>query len=189
MKTIIISITTLFMLLGCSTKTVTPIVHSAIKPKAECAVPPKFEIRLTVDTYNDEYNSKSLIYSKGFERQRYLYATWSASPVQALQNTIITNLTDCKFKIIYNDMPTAITNIKNLRVVLQNFEQNFNTDGSSFGYLRAQVWLLDTNEQKSKTFEVKVPAKTNDSSGGVIALNTASEIFITELMKWIGEQK
>jgi ABC-type uncharacterized transport system auxiliary subunit len=138
-----------------------------------------------VDTYNEEHNTKGVYYSNGLKHERYLYSFWSVSPVTALQNAIYTNLTDCKFTIIYNDMPTSILTPKNLRVVLQNFDQQFDTNGSSYGYLRAQVWILDASGQKNKTFEIKVPSKTNDANGGIEALNSASEIFIKDLIKWI----
>jgi cholesterol transport system auxiliary component len=79
-------------------------------------------------------------------------------------------------------------NTKNLRIVLQSFDQVFEANSSSYANLRAQAWLRDGKDQKSKIFDIKVPAKTNDGIGGINAINSASSEFIAELMKWTGEK-
>ncbi|MEY4504539.1 MAG: hypothetical protein RL154_835 [Pseudomonadota bacterium] len=185
----IMPIAAMFIFAGCATKSAQPINYYTINTKAECSLAPKFEVRLTIDSYNDEYYSKAFYYTKGLEKQKYLYTMWSIAPVQNLQNAIINNFSDCGFNIIYNDMPISnFDNTKNLRVVLQSFDQIFDANSSSYANLRAQAWLRDGKDQKSKIFDIKVPAKTNDGIGGINAINSASSKFITELMKWTSEK-
>lgn len=183
-KTLLITLSAL-VLAGCSTKTLQPSSSYMINTKAECGIQKNIEYRLTVETYNDELNTKSMSYTKGFEHQRYLYSNWSSSPVQMLQNEIFKDFFDCGNRIVYNDMQIADFNTtKNLRIVVQNFEQVFDVNGTNYGYLRAQAWLRDSKINKTKTFEIKVPSSSADAKGGVIALNKASTEFISELMQW-----
>lgn len=76
-----------------------------------------------------------------------------------------------------------------LTIDLEQFEQDFDSEGQSHGALTARATL--TNDGKviaQQTFVARAPASMPNAAGGVHALAAASDDFVGQLVAWLGMQ-
>jgi cholesterol transport system auxiliary component len=74
-----------------------------------------------------------------------------------------------------------------LTIDLEQFEQDFDSEGQSHGALTARATL--TNDGKviaQQTFVARAPASMPNAAGGVHALAAASDDFVAQLVAWLG---
>ena len=195
MKQIIFAIFTLVLLSGCSFK------EASLKPYNYTLEP-----MLTLDHFSDHnhdvlkvayidapsgLNSRAILYKKDGAMQPYKYGVWSETPSLKLQNLITEALMDQHhFDSVIAGTSMAANNLV-LEPVLQNFEEVFREDGTSYVYvnLRFRVVEIKSGEVlgSTKIASKKDVTNTNGAAGAVEAFNTATADVIKSLSIWINE--
>jgi len=195
MKQIIFAIFTLVLLSGCSFK------EASLKPYNYTLEP-----MLTLDHFSDHnhdvlkvayidapsgLNSRAILYKKDGAMQPYKYGVWSETPSLKLQNLITEALMDQHhFDSVIAGTSMAANNLV-LEPVLQNFEEVFREDGTSYVYvnLRFRVVEIKSGEVlgSTKIASKKDVTNTNGAQGTVEAFNAATAEVIKNLSVWINE--
>jgi len=193
MKTLLIALTTLLFLSGCSVK------DTALKPYNYTLEPMLKLEHFTVhnkDVLKVAYidspsglNTRAILYKKDGALLPYKYGTWSETPPLKLQYLITEALMDQHhFDSVVSGTSMAANNLV-LEPVLQNFEEVFREDGTSYVHVNLRVRLVEI-----KTGEVlgsirllskKDVTNTNGAAGTVEAFNLATADIIQSLASWL----
>ena len=195
MKKLFLPIFAILLLSGCSIKDV------SVKP-SNYSLEPIIKLERSTTHNNDVLkvaridapsgiNTRAILYKKDGAMLPYKYGIWSETPTLKLQHLIAEALQDQNhFESVISGTSMASNNLV-LEPILQNFEEVFREDGSSFVHvsLRFRVVELRTGEVLGST---KITAKeevTNKSgaSGVVEAFNLASSKVIKDLSVWINK--
>lgn len=195
MKQMILAIFTLILLSGCSVK------ETPLKPYSYTLEPMLKLERFsnhTKDVLKVAYidapsglNTRSILYKKDGAMQPYKYGTWSETPPLKLQHLITEALMDQHhFGSVISGTSMASNNLV-LEPVLQNFEEVFREDDSSYVHvsLRFRVVEIKSGEVLGsvKLSSKKEVTNTNGAEGVVEAFNAATADVIKSLSLWINE--
>lgn len=195
MKNVLLALTTLLLLNGCSMK------EATIKPYNYTLEPMMKLERFSVSNHDvlkvayidapSGLNSRAIIYKKEGAMLPYKYGTWSETPPLKLQFLITEALQDQHhFDSVIAGTSMASNNLV-LEPVIQNFEEVFREDGTSYVYVSIRFRLVEikTGEVLGsvKLSSKKEVSNTNGAAGAVEAFNTATADVIQSLAVWINE--
>ncbi|WP_263832347.1 ABC-type transport auxiliary lipoprotein family protein [Sulfurospirillum oryzae] len=193
MKHIILAILTLLLLSGCGVK------ETSLKPY-NYTLEPMLKLESFTVHNNDVLkvayidapsglNTRSIVYKKDGAMQPYKYGTWSETPPLKLQYLITEALQDQHhFESVISGTSMAANNLV-LEPVLQNFEEVFREDGTSYVHVNLRFRLIEikTGEVLGsiKLSSKKDVTNTNGAAGCVEAFNLATADVIKSLSIWI----
>ncbi|MBP1681376.1 MAG: putative lipoprotein [Proteobacteria bacterium] len=195
MKQMILAIFTLILLSGCSVK------ETPLKPYSYTLEPmlklerfsnnSKDVLKVAYIDAPSGLNTRSILYKKDGAMQPYKYGTWSETPSLKLQHLITEALMDQHhFGSVISGTSMASNNLV-LEPVLQNFEEVFREDDSSYVHvsLRFRVVEIKSGEVLGsvKLSSKKEVTNTNGAEGVVEAFNAATADVIKSLSLWINE--
>lgn len=195
MKQTILAILTLMLLSGCSVK------ETSLKPYSYTLEPMlklerfsehnKDVLKVAYIDTPSGLNTRAILYKKDGAMQPYKYGTWSETPPLKLQHLITEALMDQHhFSSVIAGTSMASNNLV-LEPILQNFEEVFREDGSSYVYvsLRFRVVEIKSGEVLGsvKLSSKKDVTNTNGAAGTVEAFNAATAEVIKSLSLWINE--
>jgi cholesterol transport system auxiliary component len=195
MKQTILAILTLMLLSGCSVK------ETSLKPYSYTLEPMlklerfsehnKDVLKVAYIDAPSGLNTRAILYKKDGAMQPYKYGTWSETPPLKLQHLITEALMDQHhFSSVIAGTSMASNNLV-LEPILQNFEEVFREDGSSYVYvsLRFRVVEIKSGEVLGsvKLSSKKEVTNTNGAAGTVEAFNAATAEVIKSLSLWINE--
>ena len=193
MKQILLAIFTLLLLSGCSVK------ESSLKPYNYTLEPMLKLERLSAhnnDVLKIAYidapsglNSRAILYKKEGAMQPYKYGTWSETPPMKLQHLIAEALQDQNhFDSVLSGTSMASNNLV-LEPVLQNFEEVFRENGTSYVHVSLRFRLVEIKSGEVlgsvKLASKKEVTNTNGAAGVVEAFNLATADVIQNLAIWI----
>ena len=195
MKQTILAILTLMLFSGCSIK------ETSLKPYSYTLEPMlklerfsehnKDVLKVAYIDAPSRLNTRAILYKKDGAMQPYKYGTWSETPPLKLQHLITEALMDQHhFSSVIAGTSMASNNLV-LEPILQNFEEVFREDGSSYVYvsLRFRVVEIKSGEVLGsvKLSSKKEVTNTNGAAGTVEAFNAATAEVIKSLSLWINE--
>lgn len=195
MKQTILAILTLMLFSGCSIK------ETSLKPYSYTLEPMlklerfsehnKDVLKVAYIDAPSGLNTRAILYKKDGAMQPYKYGTWSETPPLKLQHLITEALMDQHhFSSVIAGTSMASNNLV-LEPILQNFEEVFREDGSSYVYvsLRFRVVEIKSGEVLGsvKLSSKKDVTNTNGAAGTVEAFNAATAEVIKSLSLWINE--
>lgn len=195
MKQTILAILTLMLFSGCSIK------ETSLKPYSYTLEPMlklerfsehnKDVLKVAYIDAPSRLNTRAILYKKDGAMQPYKYGTWSETPPLKLQHLITEALMDQHhFSSVIAGTSMASNNLV-LEPILQNFEEVFREDGSSYVYvsLRFRVVEIKSGEVLGsvKLSSKKDVTNTNGAAGTVEAFNAATAEVIKSLSLWINE--
>ena len=126
-----------------------------------------------------------LLYADAQQSRPYAYNRWNTPPLQLLSQRLKTRVAQAGVKVL--STTDAAAGIPLLRIDVDDFSQNFDTQTQSSGHvsLRASLFrghrLID-----QKTFSRSGPASSADAQGGAQALAAASDAIAADLLIWLG---
>lgn len=126
-----------------------------------------------------------LLYADAQQSRPYAYNRWNTPPLQLLSQRLKTRIAQGGVKVL--STTDAASGIPLLRIDVDDFSQNFDTQTQSSGHvsLRASLFrghrLID-----QKTFSRSSDARSADAQGGAQALASASDAIATDLLTWLG---
>ena len=126
-----------------------------------------------------------LLYADAQQSRPYAYNRWNTPPLQLLSQRLKTRIAQGGIKVLATT--DAAAGIPLLRIDVDDFSQNFDTEKQSSGQvtLRASLFrghqLLD-----QKTFSRNSRAGSADAQGGAQALASASDAIAADLLVWLG---
>ena len=195
MKNILLALTTLLLLGGCSAKDAT------LKPYNYTLEPMTKLERFSVANHDvlkvayidapSGLNSRAIIYKKEGAMLPYKYGTWSETPPLKLQYLITEALQDQHhFGSVISGTSMASNNLV-LEPIIQNFEEVFREDGTSYVHasIRFRLVEIKTGEVLGsiKLSSKKDVTNTHGAEGAVEAFNAATADVIQSLSIWINE--
>ena len=126
-----------------------------------------------------------LLYADAQQSRPYAYNRWNTPPLQLLSQRLKTRIAQGGIKVLATT--DAAAGIPLLRIDVDDFSQNFDTEKQSSGQvtLRASLFrghvLVD-----QKTFSRNSRAGSADAQGGAQALASASDAIAADLLAWLG---
>ncbi|MBB5371616.1 MULTISPECIES: ABC-type transport auxiliary lipoprotein family protein [unclassified Janthinobacterium] len=126
-----------------------------------------------------------LLYADAQQSRPYAYNRWNTPPLQLLSQRLKTRIAQGGVKVL--STTDAASGIPLLRIDVDDFSQNFDTQTQSSGHvsLRASLFrghrLID-----QKTFSRSSDARSADAQGGAQALASASDAIAADLLTWLG---
>jgi cholesterol transport system auxiliary component len=133
-------------------------------------------------------------YSDDHQLRPYSQARWSAPPAQLIRQRLRQRLSRERPVLDLGESAGMARNAsvapRVLRMGLEEFSHQFETESQSWGLLRLRVTVLDNTvggEQllAQRTFIVRKPAPTADAPGGVRALAAATDAVAEEIAQWM----
>ena len=193
MKNLLLALTTLLLFSGCSIK------ETTLKPY-NYTLEPMLKLE-SFSVHNNDVlkvayidapsglNSRAIAYKKDGAMLPYKYGTWSETPPLKLQYLITEALQDQHhFGSVISGTSMASNNLV-LEPVLQNFEEIFRENGTSYVFVSIRFRLVEikTGEVLGsiKLSSKKDVTNTNGAAGAVEAFNTATADVIKSLSLWI----
>jgi len=126
-----------------------------------------------------------LLYADAQQSRPYAYNRWNTPPLQLLSQRLKTRIAQGGVKVL--STTDAASGIPLLRIDVDDFSQNFDTQTQSSGHvsLRASLFrghrLID-----QKTFSRSSDARSADAQGGAQALASASDAVAADLLTGLG---
>jgi cholesterol transport system auxiliary component len=138
------------------------------------------------------FTNLDILYGVGEHKQfRYTQSKWVQSPNSAIALEMVNFL---KSSQLFRDVNVAKSRAKTdyvLETNIDDFMQYFSEDEkSSFVNVSITFTLIDTNKNTvlaTKNFQTKLPAKSLDAEGGVVALNAALKEVLLQSGIWLNE--
>lgn len=195
MKNLLLALTTLLLFSGCSIK------ETTLKPY-NYTLEPMLKLE-SFSVHNNDVlkvayidapsglNSRAIAYKKDGAMLPYKYGTWSETPPLKLQYLITEALQDQHhFGSVISGTSMASNNLV-LEPVLQNFEEVFRENGTSYVFVSIRFRLVEikTGEVLGsiKLSSKKDVTNTNGAAGAVEAFNIVTADVIKSLSLWINE--
>jgi cholesterol transport system auxiliary component len=144
------------------------------------------------------FESTALLYRLGYadanELRAYAFARWSTQPALLIRQRLREHLGRERL-VLDNEEAAALARAggarpRVLRVALEEFAQNFESQAQSHGVLRLRCTLLDNTPAGERLIGQRViavqrPAPTPDAPGGVRALAAATDAAAEDIAAWL----
>lgn len=121
-----------------------------------------------------------LAYVTPLQRQAYAQSRWAAPPAELVERQL-------RRRIVFGEPETGFGGCR-LRLVLEEFEQRFDSPQSSLMILGVSASLLPRNGDRSlarRSFELKRAAPTPDALGGAVGARASVDALIEALSAWL----
>ncbi len=127
-----------------------------------------------------------LAYADAQQLKPYAFTRWSMPPAQLIGQRLRQQLGAQRAVVAPGEAAAQL----NLRLVLEEFSQVFDSPTDSHGLLRLRATLTQRNGGNEtllaqRSFIILQPASTPDAPGAVRALTAASEQVIEQLTAWL----
>ncbi len=127
-----------------------------------------------------------LVYADPQQLKPYALTRWSMPPAQLISQRLRQHLGQRRAVVV----PGEATAQLNLRLVLEEFSQVFDSEGQSHGLVRLRATLTQRNTGgetllAQQSFMVQQPAPTPDAIGAVRALTVASDRAVSQVTEWL----
>jgi len=119
-----------------------------------------------------------LAYKNAANPMPYAQSEWVMSPAALLTERLRSRLAESSAR-------GSASRDYTLRGELDEFEQIFDSPGSSRGVLRLRVTLEGKDSRIQRTFSIERPAPTADAAGGVTALVQCSDDLANQIATWL----
>jgi len=131
-----------------------------------------------------------LLYVQDGQQPRpYARARWVDTPAQLLGQRLRTALAATRPVV---DADAGLT-APELRIELDDFSQTFESPDKSYGVVQLRATRLvpggadGVRQVEQRSFAARVPAPTDDTAGGALALKTAADQVIGEVVTWVND--
>lgn len=127
-----------------------------------------------------------LLYADPQQLKPYALTRWSLPPAQLISQRLRQQLGQQRAVVV----PGEATAQLNLRLVLEEFSQVFDSPAQSHGLVRLRATLTQRNTNgetllAQQSFMVKQAASTPDAIGAVRALTVASDQAVVQVSEWL----
>ena len=135
--------------------------------------------------------TQNMNYAQGEYKQFvFTQAQWAESPNRAVTNEILSYISETKlFKNVQVSKSRSSSGLV-LETNIEDFMQYFTQDAkASYANVAITLTLIDTKTNRvtaTKSFSKKVVVESMDAQGGVVALNSALKVVVTEGGEWLG---
>lgn len=189
----VFTLATALLLGGCASRGPLPTYYDFGPPASPVAVQaatPALPVLVIADANGPSWLDNQrmyyrLLYADAQQSRPYAYNRWNTPPLQLLSQRLKTRIAQGGIKVLATT--DAAAGIPLLRIDVDDFSQNFDTEKQSSGQvtLRASLFrghvLVD-----QKTFSRNSPAGSADAQGGAQALASASDAIAADLLAWLG---
>lgn len=195
MKNVLLALTTLMLLSGCSIKEASQRPYNyTLEPMMKLerfSVANQDVLKIAYVDAPSGLNSRAIVYKKEGAMLPYKYGAWSETPPLKLQYLITEALQDQHhFGSVISGTSMASNNLV-LEPVIQNFEEVFREDGTSYVHVSIRFRLVEIKTGEvlgsTKLSSKKDVTNTHGAEGAVEAFNAATEDVIKSLSIWINE--
>ena len=125
-----------------------------------------------------------LLYADAQQSRPYADNHWNSTPLQMLSARLKSRIAQAGGKVLSITDATAGTMM--LRIEVDDFSQNFDSQQASSGHIRLRASLLRARSlQDQKTFRHTTAADSADAAGGARALAAASDAVAAEIITWL----
>jgi cholesterol transport system auxiliary component len=195
MKNVLLTLTTLVLLSGCSIKETSQRPYNySLEPMMKLerfSVANQDVLKVAYIDAPSGLNSRAIVYKKEGAMLPYKYGVWSETPPLKLQYLITEALQDQHhFGSVISGTSMASNNLV-LEPVIQNFEEVFREDGTSYVHVSIRFRLVEIKTGEvlgsTKLSSKRDVTNTHGAEGAVEAFNTATEDVIKSLSIWINE--
>ena len=126
-----------------------------------------------------------LLYADAQQSRPYAYNRWNTPPLQLLSQRLKTRIAQGGIKVLATT--DAAAGIPLLRIDVDDFSQNFDTEKQSSGQVTLRASLFRGHQLvDQKTFSRNSRAGSADAQGGAQALAAASDAIAADLLAWLG---
>ncbi|OYO31271.1 ABC-type transport auxiliary lipoprotein family protein [Janthinobacterium sp. PC23-8] len=126
-----------------------------------------------------------LLYADAQQSRPYAYNRWNTPPLQLLSQRLKTRIAQGGVKVL--STTDAAAGIPLLRIDVDDFSQNFDTEKKSSGQVTVRASLFRGHQLlDQKTFSRNSQAASADAQGGAQALALASDAVAADLLAWLG---
>ena len=126
-----------------------------------------------------------LLYADAQQSRPYAYNRWNTPPLQLLSQRLKSRIAQGGVKVLATT--DAAAGIPLLRIDVDDFSQNFDTEKQSSGQVTLRASLFRGHQLvDQKTFSRNSPAGSADAQGGAQALAAASDAIAADLLAWLG---
>ena len=195
MKNVLLALTTLILLSGCSIKETSQRPYNyTLEPMMKLerfSIANQDVLKIAYVDAPSGLNSRAIVYKKEGAMLPYKYGVWSETPPLKLQYLITEALQDQHhFASVISGTSMASNNLV-LEPVIQNFEEVFREDGTSYVHVSIRFRLVEIKTGEvlgsTKLSSKKDVTNTHGAEGAVEAFNAATEDVIKSLSIWINE--
>lgn len=128
-----------------------------------------------------------LLYADAQQSRPYAYNSWNGTPLQLLSARLRSRTAQAGVKVLAAS--DAGAGLPVLRVEVDDFSQNFNTETQSSGQVTVRASLFRGHRLlDQKTFSRTTPAASADALGGAQALAAASDAVAGDILAWLATQ-
>lgn len=126
-----------------------------------------------------------LLYADAQQSRPYAYNRWNTPPLQLLSQRLKSRIAQGGVKVLATT--DAAADIPLLRIDVDDFSQNFDTEKQSSGQVTLRASLFRGHQLvDQKTFSRNSRAGSADAQGGAQALAAASDAIAADLLAWLG---
>lgn len=126
-----------------------------------------------------------LLYADAQQSRPYAYNRWNTPPLQLLSQRLKSRIAQGGVKVLATT--DAAAGIPLLRIDVDDFSQNFDTEKQSSGQVTLRASLFRGHQLvDQKTFSRNSRAGSADAQGGAQALAAASDAIAADLLAWLG---
>lgn len=183
-----------FLLGGCASRAPVPTFYdfgpAAPQAAAAQAAAPGVPVLVMADATGPSWLDSQrmyyrLLYADAQQSRPYAYNRWNTPPLQLLSQRLKTRLAQSGVKVL--STTDAAAGMPLLRIDVDDFSQNFDTQTRSSGHVSLRISLFRGHRLiDQKTFSRSSPANSADAQGGAQALAAASDAIAADLLSWLG---
>lgn len=127
-----------------------------------------------------------LVYADPQQLRPYALTRWSMPPAQLISQRLRQQLGQQRAVVVPGEAAAQF----NLRLMLEEFSQVFDSPAQSHGVVRMRATLTQRTSSgetllAQQSFVVKQPASTPDAAGAVRALTAASDQAVVQVSEWL----
>ena len=191
----VFTLATALLLGGCASRGPLPTYYDFGPPASPVAVAtpaaaPALPVLVVADANGPSWLDNQrmyyrLLYADAQQSRPYAYNRWNTPPLQLLSQRLKSRIAQGGVKVLATT--DAAAGIPLLRIDVDDFSQNFDTEKQSSGQVTLRASLFRGHQLvDQKTFSRNSPAGSADAQGGAQALAAASDAIAADLLAWLG---